>query len=288
MVGSISMTSIMCAQTWNPVVPQSLFKQSRSHPVVPPSSHCAAHQFFQCPLSTILLHSKHHHITPTTSSSVVIKASSSSSSPSEYVEEPATKVRFQTSLSLPGCSTALSLLGTGYREKVFAIIGVKVYAAGLYINQSVLSTLSAWRGQSAAQIQDNPAIFSSIYQAPTEKALTIVLVRDVDGKTFWDALNEAISPRLKSPSPVDESALSTFRGIFQGRPLKKKTSIILTWLGPSSMQVCVSSEGIPSAVDATIESTNVTFALFDVFLGDAPVSPSLKVSVSGGLATYLQ
>ena len=31
----------------------------------------------------------------------------------EYTEEPATKVAFQTTLNLPGCSASLSLLGTG-------------------------------------------------------------------------------------------------------------------------------------------------------------------------------
>lgn len=31
----------------------------------------------------------------------------------EYTEEPATAVKFQRSLSLPGCSGSLSLLGTG-------------------------------------------------------------------------------------------------------------------------------------------------------------------------------
>ncbi|KAG8637258.1 hypothetical protein MANES_15G100200v8 [Manihot esculenta] len=166
-----------------------------------------------------------------------LKASSSSSSvgSAEYAEEPATSVKFQTSLRLPGCSSSLSLLGTGYREKVFAIIGVKVYAAGLYVNQSVLNTLNAWKGLSAGEIQDNPDLFSSIFQATLEKSLQIILVRDVDGKTFWDALDNAISPRIKAPTSVDESALSTFRSIFQGRPLKKGTFIFLTWLDPLKM-----------------------------------------------------
>ncbi|KAL9403795.1 hypothetical protein Peur_000767 [Populus x canadensis] len=146
----------------------------------------------------------------------------------EYTEEPATKARFQTSLNLPGCSTSLSLLGTGYREKVFAIIGVK------------------------------------------------------------GALDEAISPRLKEATSLDKSALSTFRSIFQGRPLKKGTSIFFTGLDPSKMLVYVSSDGTPSSLDATIESENVTSALFDVFFGDAPVSPSLKTSVANGLETILK
>ncbi|KAK4387170.1 Fatty-acid-binding protein 3, chloroplastic [Sesamum angolense] len=83
---------------------------------------------------------------------------------SEYTEEPETKVKFQTSLSLPGCSSSLSLLGTGYREKVFAIIGVKVYAAGLYTNQSVFSKLDAWKGHSSAELQQDSSIFDAIFQ----------------------------------------------------------------------------------------------------------------------------
>ncbi|KAH9779469.1 Fatty-acid-binding protein 3 [Citrus sinensis] len=206
----------------------------------------------------------------------------------EYTEEPATKVKFQKSLSLPGYSSPLSLLGTGYREKVFAIIGVKVYAAGLYINQSILSKLNAWKGKGAANIQEDSSLFDTIYQAPSEKSLKIVLVRDVDGKTFWDALDDAISPRIRIPTPVDESALSTFRSIFQGRNLMKGTFIFLTWLDPSKMLVSISVDGLPSGVDATIESENVTFALYDVFFGGAPVSPSLKASVATGLATILK
>jgi len=31
----------------------------------------------------------------------------------EYVEEPATNVKFQTCLNFPGCSNSLTLLGTG-------------------------------------------------------------------------------------------------------------------------------------------------------------------------------
>ncbi|XP_040986763.1 fatty-acid-binding protein 3, chloroplastic isoform X2 [Juglans microcarpa x Juglans regia] len=165
-----------------------------------------------------------------------LSPNAASSSSVEYTEEPTTNVKFQRSLSLPGCSSSLSLIGT----------------------------------------------------APLEKSLQIVLVRDVDGKTFWDALDDAISPRIKAPTSIDELALSTFRSIFQGRPLKKGTFIFLTWLDPSKMLVCVSSDGLPASVDAEIESENVTLALFDVFFGNTPVSPSLKDSVASGLATILK
>lgn len=278
------MAMSMCStQAWN--ILHHFPLKSPNHPVSLPFY--KTHSDFS-PLSTFP-----HLNNNSTPTHLAFKAASSSSSSfsvgrAEYTEETATKEKFKRSLSLPGCSTSLALLGTGYREKVFAIIGVKVYAAGLYVNPSILSTLSTWKGQSASEIQENSALFSSIFQAPLEKSLQIVLVRDIDGKTFWDALDDAISPRTKTATPVDESALSTFRSIFQGRSLKKGTLIFLTWLNPSKMLVCVSSDGIPSSVDATIESENVTSALFDVFFGDAPVSPSLKNSAANGLATILK
>ncbi|XP_052178584.1 fatty-acid-binding protein 3, chloroplastic [Diospyros lotus] len=240
-------------------------------------------------LSTFPLHfsAKRGHSFHTQFSAEAAASSSSSVGSAEYVEDPATNVKFQTILSLPGCSSPLLLLGTGYREKVFAIIGVKVYAAGLYVNRSVISSLGTWKDRTAQEIQEDSSLFDTIFQAPLEKSLLIVLVRDVDGKTFWDALNDAISPRIKSPSPTDESALSSFSSIFQGRPLKKGTFIFLTWPNPSKMLVSVSSDGLPSVVDATIESMNVASILFNVFFGGNPVSPSLKASVANGLAAML-
>lgn len=77
--------------------------------------------------------------------------------------------------------------------------------------------------------------------APFEKSLQIILVRDIDGKTFWDALDDAISPRIKAPTAEDKAALSTFRGVFQDRPLKKGTFIFLTWSNPSTLLVSISS-----------------------------------------------
>ncbi|XP_026658884.2 fatty-acid-binding protein 3, chloroplastic isoform X2 [Phoenix dactylifera] len=187
---------------------------------------------------------------------------------SEYVMEPGTNVKFPRELRVPGCSGLLVLLGTGYREKVFAIIGIKVYAAGFYAEPSIRERLDAWKGKPAAEILDDCSLFSSILQ---------------DGKTFWNALDDVISPRIKNPTSVDESALLTFRNTFQSRDLKQGTFIFLTWVEPSKMLISISSGGFPSKVDAEIESANVSMALYDAFLGESPVSPTLKTSVANGL-----
>lgn len=54
------------------------------------------------------------------------------------------------------------------------------------------------------------------------------------------------------------------------------------------MQVSISVDGPPTGIEDTIESNNVTLALFDVFFGDSPVSPTLKASIATGLAAVLK
>ncbi|XP_020097598.1 fatty-acid-binding protein 3, chloroplastic isoform X2 [Ananas comosus] len=206
----------------------------------------------------------------------------------DYVAEPATNVNFPKEMNVLGCSAPLVLLGTGYREKVFAIIGVKVYAAAFYVGSSVTENLHSWNGKSAADILEASSVFTFLYQAPLEKSLNIVLVRDVDGKTFWNALDDLITPRIKSPTAIDNSSLSTFRNTFQGRDLKQGTSIILTWLEPTKMLISISSDGVPSNVDAEITSANVNLALYDGFFGNSPVSPTLKASAAHGLQMVLR
>lgn len=51
---------------------------------------------------------------------------------------------------------------SGFREKVFAIIGVKIYAAGFYISQSISSSLDAWRSLSADNLKQDSALFDTI------------------------------------------------------------------------------------------------------------------------------
>ena len=52
-----------------------------------------------------------------------------------------------------------SKLFSGVREKVFAIVGVKVYAAGLYANPSIVTKL-----ESDAKTQGDSSLFSLIFQ----------------------------------------------------------------------------------------------------------------------------
>ncbi|XP_042379251.1 fatty-acid-binding protein 3, chloroplastic-like isoform X1 [Zingiber officinale] len=94
----------------------------------------------------------------------------------EYAVEPATGVKFPKALRVPGSSSSLALLGTGYREKVFAIIGVKVYAAGFYAESSIRDSLSDWKGRrTAAELSEDSSFFSSMFEG---KSLHVSLPSD--------------------------------------------------------------------------------------------------------------
>ncbi|OAY70417.1 Fatty-acid-binding protein 3, chloroplastic, partial [Ananas comosus] len=110
------------------------------------------------------------------------------------------------------CSAGMPMLES-YREKVFAIIGVKVYAAAFYVGSSVTENLHSWNGKSAADILEASSVFTFLYQAPLEKSLNIVLVRDVDGKTFWKPWM-ILYPRIKT-----NVNLALYDGFFGNSPV---------------------------------------------------------------------
>ena len=78
---------------------------------------------------------------------------------------------------------------------------------------------------------------SQICVAPVDKGIRIVLARDVDGATFWGALDEALAPKLKGGKEADKEALTAFGEVFRGRALTQGTSIYLTWVQPFKLQV---------------------------------------------------
>lgn len=44
------------------------------------------------------------------------------------------------------------------------IIGVKVYAAGLYVSRSLVEKLNAWKGRPAAEIQNDSTLLSTLFE----------------------------------------------------------------------------------------------------------------------------
>ncbi|CAM6084544.1 unnamed protein product [Calypogeia fissa] len=204
-------------------------------------------------------------------------------------KEPVTGIEFPNTLTPPGASTELALVGAGVREKKIAFFKVKVYAVGFYIDASSLvdTPLSSWKGKSGSELSKDEAFFKALMVAPVEKALRIVLARDVDGSQFWGALDEALAPRLKTAGAAGQEALTKFGNVFKDLALKQGTSVLLTWSQPATMQVAVDGSSNSATPDATIESAALLFSTFDVYLGKDTVSPSATADIANNFPSLL-
>uniref|UniRef100_J3KV99 Chalcone-flavonone isomerase family protein n=1 Tax=Oryza brachyantha TaxID=4533 RepID=J3KV99_ORYBR len=171
----------------------------------------------------------------------------------------------------------------GYREKFF----LKIYAAAFYVDCSIGVDTARWREKVVIETFDASSVFDSIFKAPVVKSLSIILVRDVDGKTFVKALDDIITRQIKKPSTEEEHSLSTFEKAFLGRSLKQGTTVYLTWLEPSRLLISIAGNQDSSQVDAEITSATVNYALYDGFFGGTPVSPTLRSSTSQLLEAIL-
>uniref|UniRef100_A0A0E0JZ49 Chalcone-flavonone isomerase family protein n=1 Tax=Oryza punctata TaxID=4537 RepID=A0A0E0JZ49_ORYPU len=210
-----------------------------------------------------------------------------------FVIEDTTNVKFPREIAVPGCTEPLVILGTvcnlnfssllGYREKFF----LKIYAAAFYVDCSIGVVTMRWREKVGIETFDASSVFDSIFKAPVVKSLSIILVRDVDGKTFVKALDDIVSRQIKKPSAEEEQGLSTFQKTFLGRSLKQGTTVYLTWLEPSRLLISIAGNQDPCQVDAEITSATVSYALYDGFFGSSPVSPTLRSSTAQLLEAIL-
>ncbi|EFJ05545.1 hypothetical protein SELMODRAFT_136990 [Selaginella moellendorffii] len=166
------------------------------------------------------------------------------------------------------------LLNAGVREKKIAFVAVKAYAVGFYANKEQLP--NDW--DKNFLVEAHTQTFAGAF----EKGLVVKLARDVSGALFSSALNDELKPRLKS-SPEGEKILSEFGKLFQNRKLKKGTTVYFTWIQPDTLYVGVSDGETPATPNSTFVSGFFASRLFDVYLGEKSVSPSLKASIADHL-----
>lgn len=200
-------------------------------------------------------------------------------------KEPSTGIAFSSTLKAPGGgNTDLSFVGCGLREKKIAFIKVKIYVVGLYVDASRLggSPLKSWKGKSGSDLTNDDAFFKALQEFPAEKAVKLVLARDMEGAEFWTrALEEPLGSRLKTAGSSGQQALTSLGNVFKSRSLKQGSSIVFTWSQPATLHVAVAApNATATAPDATINSAALLAALFDLFLGKDAAAPPLKASIA--------
>lgn len=179
---------------------------------------------------------------------VLLACASLASTPAWAVRE-VRGIKFADTTSLGG--QALQLNGAGARVKII----VDVYAAGLYLPR-------------------RDASVGNILEMPGPKSMHIVLLRDLTGEDFADAMikgfrknnSEADNAKFQTRIDAIRSTMLSFGNV------KKGTSIHLNFVPGAGTRTLV--EGVQKGAD--IPGDDFYAALLKIWLGNQPVDSSLK------------
>lgn len=198
------------------------------------------------------------------------------------VTEPNTNMKFPTERPAP---TGVQLLaGTGVRTRT--MLHVKVYAFGLYVDSAgSRAALGAWRGKSATDLARDASLYGELLKGAFPMTLRLVMTRNVGGEQMAEAFDGALGPRVAQAAergmPGGVEALAQFRGFFTA-DLASGTELLFSWASGNKLGVSIGGRQV-----GEIENAALCWALFDVYLGDKPISPDGKKTVIARLPEIL-
>lgn len=174
-------------------------------------------------------------------------------------------------------SKTMDLLGLAIREKT--IFAVNVYSYVLYVDHEYVTTeLKGWKGKKAKAIGKDSALFTKLLTPGPTKEIRLRFCRNVDADDVVSAFEDSIEPRLlarrksKPGSKADKlKDLTEFRGFFSLDKLKKGNELSFVWHPGGTLTTVVNGER-----KADIVSPDLCWALFDVYLGEKPISKGGK------------
>lgn len=189
------------------------------------------------------------------------------------ITEPNTKVAFPAELQT--ATGAQVLTGTGVRTRT--MLKVKVYAFGLYVDAAGARTgLAAWRGKNAADLARDQSLYTELLKGSFPMTLRLVMTRDVGADQMSEAFNDALAPRVAQAEQRGMTggagALAQFRAFFTDR-LTEGTELVFS---RSSDKLTVTIGGKQAG---EIDNAALAWALFDVYLGQKPISSDGKKGV---------
>ena len=198
------------------------------------------------------------------------------------VTEPNTNVKFSTELATPAGTQVLT--GTGVRTRT--MLKVKVYAFGLYVDSAgARATLGRWRGKSGADLARDPSLYGELLKGAFPMTLRLVMTRNVGGEQMAEAFDGALGPRVAQAAergmPGGADALVRFRALFTEQ-LASGTELLFAWAPGNTLRVSIGGRQV-----GEIENVALCWALYDVYLGEKPISSDGKKTVIARLPEIL-
>jgi hypothetical protein len=179
-------------------------------------------------------------------------------------------VSFPVAMTVADGSRQL-LAGTGLRTRT--VLGVKVYAFGLYLDSAgARAALASFAGRSAEDLAREQSVYDALLRMGFPMTMRLVMVRNVTGEQMSEAFDGALRPRVQQAAgrgmAGGEAALDQFRGYFSVERLTQGAELVFTCTADGTLHSRVSGEN-----KQPISSRALCWALFDVYLGRNPISP---------------
>lgn len=184
----------------------------------------------------------------------------------------------------------LRCVGAGARVKKIVLIGVKVYAVALYVEaEKAARELGVRERGGFFETDDDYA--QALVDGGFLRALSVELVRKVEGPQFTEALEEALVPRLRLTG--DTGSLEIFKAFFADKTLEKGTSVTMLYRADGGLDLLLGSGALPGDLSATapslsIPSPGLTRALFENYLGASSVVPEARAAWVAGAKKLLE
>ncbi len=182
-----------------------------------------------------------------------------------------TGVQFAQIKTFPGTKFSAGCIGAGERaKKIAGLASVNVYTVALYVEQAGIEKQLKRTTKSSSPL-------TTLLNGSFRMVAHLHFVRDVDvGK---------VADGLSCVKGVDAEPLAVFRKAIVesvGTKMKAGESISLVWLQHSELLIVVRDQ-----ISATIRDSKLPVAVFDMYLGEDPVSPPAKRSFEDGLKNLL-
>jgi hypothetical protein len=198
--------------------------------------------------------------------------------------DPQSGVAFPVTLRPPGGIDSQQLTGTATRER--SIFRVKVYAYGLYVDaDAARKELTMFLGRPAGAF-DRP-FFQRLLDMRIPMTLRLVMTRDIAGDAIGNAFDDALKPRVAKASKElnrtdGATALERFRSYFNLREVARGTEFVFSCSPGGRLNTTVNTQSMPE-----IQSAALCWALFDIYLGNNPVSTEGRRSLITGFPALL-
>ena len=210
------------------------------------------------------------------------------------VEEPETEVEFPISLIvLPKTEKRAEvkhdLSGMGVRVKTKFFMDFKVYALGFYMDEEKgLAALKKPAGDlSVSKLEKSKEFRKALLGDDFGKTMRLVMVRDVDADDMAEAFDDVLWPRMKERSEDEKQlsaakiALQKFKDFFE-KEAEEDQVLDFTWIPGGEMYAVVDGKRHP-----VVKSEALCWALFDVFVGEDPISEDAKENIFTALREKL-